>query len=664
MAEQHNIDIIINALGSEKVKSELGRIKQAFNNLSKSIDNLKKRWVEILGATYTLKKAFDFTQETAKFYQSFQAFKSMVESFGKNATVEFEKLKKASAGLIDNESLIEAANRAMSLGIPIEKLADLMVIARAKSRDMGITLTQAFNDIVTGIGRASPMIIDNLGIVLKIGEANKAYAESIGKTVDELTAQERKMAILQAVLKSGSEALSRYDLQTKTLNERFQQFRATLEDLKLILGEVFIRVGAGFMGVFQGAAGVVLKLSSGVFSLIKGLSWLTDKLGITKGAFQEWKLSAEAAAAAGKDLLEQAKSNFELMTISKEKLMSSLGGTTSHGMNIDNTSIGSDEKEQSIKTPGTAIAYGLKLYQQQIFEIYQARKWLSDRLNKLTLSEFDYRKAKLLEEYEERAKVLGWTKELYRAFMMDLRKIQDEEAEREKSEQQKKTEKIRQMFDDWYERNKESLYQSAKEIKGPWGNFKEGIQETLKNFGDAFDQMKQLGIETAQALYQSFSDFFFNMITGRLKRLKDVIKSFLEGVARALSNLLSQNAVIAIFKALNIEIPKKHEGGLVMHQGGYVPRFHFGGLASDEVPAILQRGEYVVSRRGVEVLDRLNKGQLQPVNVKVEIKNETGVPVEAEQGSIEFDGEKYIIGVILKNIYQNGEIRRIITQGI
>ncbi len=41
-----------------------------------------------------------------------------------------------------------------------------------------------------------------------------------------------------------------------------------------------------------------------------------------------------------------------------------------------------------------------------------------------------------------------------------------------------------------------------------------------------------------------------------------------------------------------------HAGGMVprMHAGGMVPRMHAGGLKGDEVPAILQRGEFVINR--------------------------------------------------------------------
>jgi hypothetical protein len=67
---------------------------------------------------------------------------------------------------------------------------------------MGISTTQAFNDIVTGIGRASPFILDNLGIVLDAEGKYQAYAEAVGKTAEELTKAEKTQALLNGVLES------------------------------------------------------------------------------------------------------------------------------------------------------------------------------------------------------------------------------------------------------------------------------------------------------------------------------------------------------------------------------------------------------------------------------------------------------------------------------
>ena len=113
------------------------------------------------------------------------------------------------------------------------------------SRDMGTTTQQAFNDIATGVGRASPLILDNLGLSLKLGAANEAMAAKLGKTVAELTDQEKKTAILNATIAAGSEALSRYDLSQTTTAEKMQQLTTTIANLKLDLGAGIIRAAAG-----------------------------------------------------------------------------------------------------------------------------------------------------------------------------------------------------------------------------------------------------------------------------------------------------------------------------------------------------------------------------------------------------------------------------------
>ena len=176
---------------------------------------------------------------------------SLQISFGnltKQVGIDTDKLMKAmretSKGTISDTNLILSANKAMSLGVgsSIEDINTLMEIARVKGRNMGLTMEQAFNDIVTGIGRGSPMILDNLGIVIKVGEANETYAKSIGKVVTELTAEEQKLALRNAVLRSGTKDLEVAGDMTLSNAERMQQFTATISNLKSEIGQQLIPI--------------------------------------------------------------------------------------------------------------------------------------------------------------------------------------------------------------------------------------------------------------------------------------------------------------------------------------------------------------------------------------------------------------------------------------
>jgi len=250
----------------------------------------------------------------------------MVQSMGRNAEVEFQKIKIASAGLIDQKSLTESANKAMSLGIPIEHLAELMEIARAKARDMGTSTSEAFNDIAIGVGRASPLILDNLGLIMKVGSANAAMAASLGKTVKQLTDKEKKMAVLNATLEAGKEALTRYDLSVKTSKERMDQLSATVKDLNMIMGQAFLRVMAGAVGAFYSLNAVSMTASASIWKLIEVKNrlealftwgtWAAENEANAEQAKQkaasDWKMALKYT--------EKANDSFRVMTSTTDEL--------------------------------------------------------------------------------------------------------------------------------------------------------------------------------------------------------------------------------------------------------------------------------------------------------------------------------------------------------
>jgi lambda family phage tail tape measure protein len=205
------------------------------------------------------------------------------------------------------------------------------------------------------------------------------------------------------------------------------------------------------------------------------------------------------------------------------------------------------------------------------------------------------------------------------------------------------------------------------------GGFKEGLEQYLDSIGSTFQKAVTLAQATAQAMESAFSDFFFDLMTGKLKKLSDYVMNFLMLIARAVSNFMAQQMVGNIMLGLGLgggasggggggggyaTVPALHSGGYIMHSGGYVPRFHVGGLSSEEVPAILQKGEYVVSRKGVAALDKINNGEAGGgnINFTMNVDNQTGQPVEAKNTGVKFDGEQYIVSVVLKNISQGGAL--------
>ena len=148
-------------------------------------------------------------------------------------------LRAASRGTVSDLALMKSANLALAgasdevaraLG-PGGGLAGLMNVARAQARATGQDVDFLFQSLVSGVKRSSPMLIDNTGLVLKVGEANEIMAQSLGKSVEQLTAAEKQIAILNATLAAGKDAVETYGSGPLQASERIAQIQTQITNL-------------------------------------------------------------------------------------------------------------------------------------------------------------------------------------------------------------------------------------------------------------------------------------------------------------------------------------------------------------------------------------------------------------------------------------------------
>jgi len=112
------------------------------------------------------------------------------------------RLREATRGTISDMSLMMNANRAMMLGVTKDAgtLARLTEIAIARGQALGITAQFAMESLVLGLGRMSPKILDNIGILTGGQKTFDDYAASIGKSADALTDEEKRLALVNMIL--------------------------------------------------------------------------------------------------------------------------------------------------------------------------------------------------------------------------------------------------------------------------------------------------------------------------------------------------------------------------------------------------------------------------------------------------------------------------------
>lgn len=196
----------------------------------------------------------------------------------------------------------------------------------------------------------------------------------------------------------------------------------------------------------------------------------------------------------------------------------------------------------------------------------------------------------------------------------------------------------------------------------------------------------------------SFENFFKNVLTGQ-KSFSDSFMDLLNGLLDSIVKSIAETmAAQVVNQFLNWIMPGFFSGGGSVASGGFnthgaaanvlgirLGNFATGGVisgpgtaTSDSIPAMLSDGEYVIKadavrRVGLPVLDAINAGTVRRFarggyvssnlqsgsggtdmpNVIVNITNESGVPMTAEETGSSFDGENYIVTVMLNAIATN-----------
>lgn len=199
----------------------------SFQALQQGIDTLK-RFGQAL---------YEVAQQGASFALLENEFTKLTNAAGENSRVVLEGLEKASQSSIAQRDLFLAANKANLLGVADtqQELSQLLEIAVARGDKLGVSTTQAFDNIVTGLGRQSALILDNLGILINLEKSTKDYATTLGKTVSQLSEQEKKQALVNAViadsqylLKDGISVQSQNQNKVESLSASWKNFTDVL----------------------------------------------------------------------------------------------------------------------------------------------------------------------------------------------------------------------------------------------------------------------------------------------------------------------------------------------------------------------------------------------------------------------------------------------------
>ena len=254
----------IKALGREtrklvQTQASLAREgKKVKNTQDKLTDSQKKaaQQTRILGGTLAVIRSklllLNFAlglgiTQMSRMVTAFSKVESMERAFNtltgatEDSTQAIIKLREATNNTMSEFDLFQQANNAMILGVSrnSDEMAEMFDIAQRLGRALGRDTASSVESLVTGIGRQSRLMLDNIGIIVKSEEAYEAYAEKIGLSASSLDDAQKKQAFLEATMISARQKIKDLGEETLTAQDTFDQLGTSMNRLGTAISKKF-----------------------------------------------------------------------------------------------------------------------------------------------------------------------------------------------------------------------------------------------------------------------------------------------------------------------------------------------------------------------------------------------------------------------------------------
>lgn len=218
-----------------------------------------------------------------------------------------EAITNASQGAISEVDALQMSTTALTLGVVTnaDEMEQLAEIAITLGRAQGLDATTGVADLTHALGRQSPLILDNLGIVMSVSEAQQKYADRLGKSVHELTAYEKQQAFTTEALEKGADIAGQLGGVIDDNAAGVERGTAAWKDMRVEVGTHFAEsVGeagsqtAGFARRIQEYGKYTREAGVNTQSLGSGIGLIGAALGLTNDKMQEFNEEQRETAAA------------------------------------------------------------------------------------------------------------------------------------------------------------------------------------------------------------------------------------------------------------------------------------------------------------------------------------------------------------------------------
>jgi hypothetical protein len=205
------------------LSKDLNKAQGILSSFGKQVSGLAAQ----LGAAFGVQQVAQFTVEVVKLAGEAEGVSAAFERLPDSAKL-MEDLKRATGNTVSELELMKRAVQASNFDISLQSLPKLLEFATLRAQQTGQSVDYLVDSIVTGIGRKSKLILDNLGIsAVALGDKMK------GLSMDAATVGQ----VADAVGQIAEESLSNMAKFSDNASTKIQKLSASWENLKVTMGK-------------------------------------------------------------------------------------------------------------------------------------------------------------------------------------------------------------------------------------------------------------------------------------------------------------------------------------------------------------------------------------------------------------------------------------------
>ena len=215
-----------------KIGADLKQFRGAMGNIDHSLRKLSGGFGAlggVIGASFAIDIIQQFAAESIDLASKMEGVEAAFNRL--NDPNLLDNLREATAGTVDDLKLMQTAVKADNFRIPMDVLAKGLEFAQRRAQATGESVDYMVDSFVTGLGRESVKILDNLGISsLELQEKTKelgSMAAAVGQIMDQ--------------------EFEKVGARVTTTSMKIDQQRASITNLKSEIGEKLLPVYSAFL---------------------------------------------------------------------------------------------------------------------------------------------------------------------------------------------------------------------------------------------------------------------------------------------------------------------------------------------------------------------------------------------------------------------------------